>query len=254
MKTYKEMEVKDLYGKVVSAQIREDGTCKLIIEVEDEEPEDILIEASKLSLDDRFMQYEPNSNRPREVVLKKSLIEIIQKGISDFYRLRIDPSFTEGAKNICYVTARMPAIGKPYTWWRRIAKEFNPERGSRLGTKSEYIAFLGVLIKSMVANGYEVSDAWRQVCNDSKKLGHYWNSAGSNLKIEFTGSRPVCRFYDLANTEKILLDDKDSDCLWVAGGAFFSLSYNKSLFCLDKISPIIGEVSNAGVGWIVYER
>ena len=51
-----------------------------------------------------------------------------------------------------------------------------PERASRLGIKTEYIAFLGVLIKKLVDSGWKVDDAWDAVCNDSKKLGHYWNS------------------------------------------------------------------------------
>ena len=42
-----------------------------------------LVEASKLSLDDKFMQYEPEEGT-NEAEFKESLTKVIQSGVSDF--------------------------------------------------------------------------------------------------------------------------------------------------------------------------
>lgn len=65
-----------------------------------------------------------------------------------------------------------PAVGKSYNSWIEIVKNSK----WCIGTKSQYIAFLGVLIKRIVDKGWTVDEAWKAVCSDSKKLGHYINS------------------------------------------------------------------------------
>ena len=146
----------------------------------------VLIEASKLSMDDEFMKHKPNSKR--ELVLKNALEAVIKKGIPNFWRPRMDPTLDK-AENICFKTGKKPAVGKSYNWWRDNAKKFNPRRKSRLGTKSQYIAFLGVLIKTLIAEDWTVDEAWDAVCNNSEKLGHYWNSENVKHEFEPTGSR-----------------------------------------------------------------
>jgi len=60
----------------------------------------VLIEASKLRTDDKFMLYKPRTRN--EAKFKNQLSSVITKGIKDFYRPRIDPSFTDDGKGICY--------------------------------------------------------------------------------------------------------------------------------------------------------
>ena len=40
-----------------------------------------------------------------------------------------------------------PAVGRTVKWWKKKAKEFMPEKESRIGTTNERIAFLALLIK-----------------------------------------------------------------------------------------------------------
>ena len=209
-----------------------------------------LVEASTLSLQDEFMKHEPKTAEGKE--FKQLLTDAIKKGLKDFYRPRLDPSFDENGE-ISYKPGEKPAVGRSYNWWEKKAKEFCRERGSRLGTITEYVAFLGVLLKRLVASGWKVQDAWSAVCNDSKELGHYWNSKNAKYDFDPTGSREICRFFDLANTFKILAEDEETGGFWLAGGG-----YNE-----DGIDcPLAGLVHfdnrnsdyDYSVGWLVLEK
>lgn len=210
----------------------------------------VLIEASKLSLDDDFMKFNPRKDEIK--VFKNGLCKVIEKGVKDFYRPVIDPSFTQDQEGVYFQTGKKSAVGKSYTWWEKVAKEFNSKRGSRLGTKSEYIAFLGVLIKTMVSNGWSKAEAWNAVCVDSKILGHYRNSKDAKYQFEPTGSRGICGFYDLASTCKILAKDVKGEDFWLASGCYGNLSYICPIadLYLYHIYDFCGTTS---VGWIVLE-
>lgn len=235
-----ELEIKIFGGRITNAKVLDDGTCNLTIEMMEskvpvtavvtqektvvENPQDafVLVEASKLSLSDEFMKHKPKTEREEE--FKEQLTEAIKKGVKDFWRPKYDPSFNEEGTGICYVEGKRPAGGKTYNWWSNVAKAFCPERNSRLGTKSEYVAFLGVLIKKLVESGWKVEEAWRAVCHDSMELGHYSNSQNAKNEIEDTGSRAICGFFDLANTYKILAEDEEASGFWLAGGFYNDIS------------------------------
>ena len=208
----------------------------------------VLVEASKLSLDDEFMKYKPQTNH--EKAFKKLISEAIKSGLKDFYRPVLDPSFNDDMTGICYEFGKKPAVGKSYNWWVNTAKEFM--QNSRLGTRYEYVAFLGLLIKKLVESGWSISKSWRAVCTDSKKLGHYWNSSDAKHAFEDTGSREVCGFYDLANTFKILAEDKETGGFWLAGGFCNFISGDYPLADLDLIFNRDGGSINS-VGWLVLD-
>ena len=259
-KTTANIEIKVSNARITNAEVLENGTCMLTVETEIDQRSEltkdddifVLIEASKLSLKDGFMQYKPKTDEQKE--FKKLLTEAIQRGVKDFYRPKLDPSFVNSKyHDICYSAGNKPAVGKSYNWWNKKAKAFCPERNSRLGTKIEYIVFLGVLIKRLVDEGWKVADAWNAVCNDSKDLGHYCNSENSKHEFEDTGSREICGFFDLANTYKILAKDEEAGGFWLAGGDFDLFSYFYPLADLSLSDSQNGD-SYYGVGWLVLEK
>ena len=207
-----------------------------------------IVEASKLSLKDKFLKHEPTSICQKK--FKEVLTAGIEAGLKDFRRPAMDPSLKDD--KIVYEAGLMPATGKSCDWWRENAKNFMPERNSRLGTETQYAAFLGILIKYLVKErGYTVSQAWYAVCDDSQNLGHYWNSKNAKHGIEATGSRMIGLFYDLANTFKILYNDEGSVFLLAGGGCnhssnFFPLAYMYSLFDPDNVYSV-------SVGWLVLD-
>ena len=204
----------------------------------------VQIEAESLSWEDKFMDYLPQTKK--EGWTKELIAEAIKSRVKNFYRPIMDPSFT--VDGIGYVAGKKPAVGKSYNWWVNTAKKYEPSRKSRLGTRLEYGAFLGVLIKKLVEEGKSVEWAWNAVCNDSKELGHYLDSEDAKCEFEPTGSRCICGFYDLANTYKILAEDEETGCYWRAGSDFYCLSVYHPLAGLCAIR---GNANFYGVGWLV---
>ena len=262
-----ELEIKVSNGQITNVNaVLENGICKLTIEtvaqkeptievvvqektvVENLQDAFVLVEASKLSLRDEFMKHKPKTKR--EERFKKQLTDVIKKGVKDFWRPKYDSSFNEEGMGICYVEGKRPAVGKSYNWWHKAATAYCPERHSRLGTKSEYVAFLGVLIKKLVENGWKVEEAWSAVCYDSKELGHYRNSENAKHAFEDTGSREICGFFDLANTYKILADDEEAGGFWLAGGRYFDHGNFIPLADLGHYNNQDCDIGSS-VGWLV---
>jgi len=235
--------------RIIQQSLLEDGTYEVVLEVEEDDTF-VLVEASKLSLEDKFMQYEPCTTN--EILFKKLLAKIIEFGvIRDFYRPRFDPSLSEDGK-ICFGKGNTPAVGKSYAWWRKAARDFNKRRRSRLGTNSEYIAFMGVLIKTLVDNGMTVQDAWYVVCNNSSSLGHYNNSPDAKHALELTGEREVYGFFDLGNTSKILQESHNICGFWIGGGSYKSSGIADALAEINWHPNEEASCPNS-VGWIVLE-
>jgi len=239
-----------------------DGTNEVCIEIPEEnvervseETEDgelfVLIEASKLSMDDELMQHEPNSRE--EIWLKRRLKVAIMSGVADFWRPRMDPTLDEEG-NICFKAGKKPVVDKGYNWWSVNAKKYCPERHSKLGTWKQYIAFIGVLIKTLIAEGWTMDEAWNAVCNDSNKLGHYWDDEhpqDTKRGFEPTGSRAVAGFFDLANTHKILEKTEDyGGVYWLASGCYVYDSYGKPIASLSRDDDF-ERPNEYAVGWIV---
>lgn len=207
-----------------------------------------IAKASTLSLEDEFLKHEPETEEQKK--FKKALISAIKSGLSDFRAQRMDACFDEEG-NICFKAGMKPAVGKlSANDWKRVAKEFLPEKGSRLGTTKERIAFLGLFIKYLIEEkGYEVKDAWKAVCDQSKDLGHYLDSENAKYEFEDTGSRQIGEWCDLGNTCKITEDDEAGGFSLVGGHCYcggdgYPLADVFS-FCFPNC------VCNYGVGWFV---
>ena len=245
-----EFEIKVSNGRIVGQYNLSDGRYKMVIEKATQEKAIAKVEASELSTNEKFMKHNPKTKAERQ--FKELLEEAIKKGLRDFWRPIYDPSFYEVGTGICYQPGKKPATCRTYIWWETMAKNFLPECRSRLGTKYEYVAFLGVIIKKMVEIGWNVSEAWDMVCNDSKKLGHYWNSENAKYNLEDTGCREICGFFDFANTQKILAEDKETGGFWIAGGDYNKYSNTYPLAFIDACNRRLYHF-NSAVGWIVLE-
>lgn len=185
----------------------------------------ILIQASKLSRNDEFMNHEPRNER--ESFLKKLLMDVIDSEIQDFYCPILNPIVNKEDK-IEYVVSSKPTIflypAHSYSNWKEIAREYLKSQNSRLGIKLEYVAFCGEYIKQMVNTKWTVADAWDEVC-----------------------SKGACGDYPV---RKILAEDSQGFC--TAGGVWLNFlhydavdGYHKYIFdnCEDE----------AAIGWIVHE-
>lgn len=253
-----ELKIAVSNGWVVDAKVMPDGCCQLIVVQANVTAEDTTcnqqkgifkkVPASELRVDDVFMKHQPKTRNERE--LKELIANAIQRGLNDFWRPVYDPSF-DSVGRLNYEQGKKPAMGKNHKWWKEEAKKFCPERGSRLGTKLEYVAFLAVLMKELVASGKSLEWVWNAVCNNSKELGNYTN-CHENEVCETTGSREVCGWYDLANTGKILAEDKEyGSGFWIASGTY---SYFSQEFPLARLGKEYGNfVFSDTCGWVVFD-
>jgi len=213
-----------------------------------EKPELIRIEASTLSTSDKFLQYIPQSKGEEEI--KTRLLAIIENGIKDFYKFNCDPCFNNDWSGFTYEFGKFPAVGKTKDWWDLAAKRV----GGRVGEIREYIAFLGIVIKKLIESGWNAKKAWNTVCNNSAKIGNYFNSPDF-IGFENTGSRKVVGFYDLANTYKLITENMhdNNDTGILAGGYYLRHSQACPLSSIKFQKSLFADVTEA-VGWIVFDR
>lgn len=206
-----------------------------------------IVKASSLSLEDEFLKHEPETKQ--QIRFKNALISAIESGLSDFRAQRMDACFDEEG-NICFKVGMKLAVGKSSNWWKETAKKFMPEKGSRLGTTKERIAFLGIFIKYLIEEkGYTVSNAWKAVCDQGKDLGHHWDSKNAKHDFEDTESSQVGEWYDLANTYKITVDD-EAGGFSLVGGYYIYGGNNYSLTVVNRVKNP-DNVYYFGVGWLV---
>lgn len=211
----------------------------------------VLIEAESLSMKDKFMRYRPRTRM--EVHTKSLIINAIEANVKNFYRPIMDPSLDNN--RIVFIVGRKPAVGKYYNYWVDAAKKYAPALNSRLGTRLEYGAFLGVLIKQIVKSGKSVRRAWSLVCNDSKKLGHYHDSKKGFYGFESTGSRCICGLYDLVNVRKILAKDTENGNFYSVGGSYECPGFFQPLATIRTISnDACDKELRVCVGWIVFSQ
>ena len=219
-----------------------------------------LIEASKLSLEDNFMQYDPeqqskldDSLKSIQRQLKHFLVEIIEQGMKDFWAPRCDPSVDKDGR-ICYQMEVNHIYGKGYEWWIKSAKEFYPERRSRIGTRPEWVAFLGVLIKKLVAEGKSVERAWWEVSYKVRQFLKPYEYENEEHRLEVREYFEVCGFLDLSISTKLLVENGN---LWYAAYD----RYNVFLYIRLMSNLNIGNGRDCTVtdgahpvGWIIYDN
>lgn len=206
-----------------------------------------IVEASKLSLDDDFLDYIPVTDRQKK--LKSQIENVIKEGITDFRVQKYDPTFDDDF-NICYGKLNKPAIDKSARWWKKRALEFWPEKQSRLGNINERVAFLAVLIKQFVnEKNMNKEVAWNYICDNSCFLGNYWDSYDSKHRLEKTGMRQVFKWLDLGNTYKIISDNEEK-FFYTVGGDYSSDGKEHPLSDMYLISDCNHSLYS-GTGWIV---
>jgi len=179
-----------------------------------------IVEIEKVSLEDRFMQYEPKTLEEKWV--KESIIKAKEINLKNFRKPAMDPSFADDGETIIYCAEEKPALGKSPLWWEENALKFMPEKNSRMIDELEKYVWSGMLIRDLIEEGYGLDEAWKAVCVDSTEIGHYCNSKDAKHGFELTGSRQIGKWFDLGNTKKIVTQPKSSPFL---GFIFFGGDY-----------------------------
>lgn len=220
-----------------------------------------IVRASLLSLEDEFLQHEPQTYKQRN--FKNDLVAAIKSGLNDFRAPSMDP-YISAEGNICYQKNKeqmmelmpiLPEVGLAPMDWFILGKEFMPEMDSFMGTPEQRNAFLGVLIKSLYKDmGYTLTEAWEVVCDDSKDIGHYCDSYDAKNQLEPIGSRKVGEWYDLGNTCKIVSrpnSDLEGKVEFFAFGGTFEDKGEDMPLADWGFNP---NYNDNGTGWIVLNK
>ena len=197
-----------------------------------------IVKASELSLEDEFLRHNPETENQK--VFKERLIQVIKSGISDFRAQKIAPSFDEQGK-ITYKYGDDVATKKSVEWWYDKAKEFIPERNSRLGTTDERIAFLGILLKELISEKkLAVDEAWRAICDDNTILEKYMDWLDTENSIVTTGNGEIGVWCDLRTASTITVEQEEQLKFSLVGGChmetfpladvYSEVSYDKQLY------------------------
>lgn len=231
--------------RVVRVEIAEDGKSLVYYTKPDYESENILkeldvkfpiIDIENITLEDDFLQFEPPYSCGKRI--KENVIKAKQRKMKNFRIAAIDPSWDKEYEELVFEIGNKPAVDKSYFWWRAHARKICYKKKSRLISPIEMDVFLGFLIKYLYEKeGYSLREAWYAVCCNSKRLGHYYNSAKSKDGFEKTGKRNIGSFYDLANTCKIAYDPETGE-FFEYGGAYTNNSKTYPLACIDHFINI----------------
>ena len=195
------------------------------------------------------MKFEPRTRIER--LTKEWISEAITKGVKNFYRPKSNPYYTTpDGEGICFVPGNGPATLGHYYWWETVAKKYCPERNSRLGTRLEYCAFLGVLIKKIVESGKSVERAWNLVCDQSYEFEYFHFSDDAGYP-ETDGTIEICGF--IVGKTFWLLAKEEEEFFCLAGGGCFG----NALFPTPAdiwASKDRGHCLKHSIGWVVLEK
>ena len=246
-----ESSIKENVQAILNSYLEEDEAQECIeqlmaenCETKTTEFETIKIPGSDSPIYAELLKHKPADDKEAKFI--DDLKEAISKSVKKFEVFVNDPSMDDNGK-LQFVPRFEPAKGYSYDELEELAKE----NGLRLGTKDEYILFMGWLITSLINEGWFEKDAWFAVCTDSRELGHYYTLAKHEDALELTGSRMIAGKCDLANTREVLARDEKSHVFWIAAGCYDELSYNRPLTCLGCVYYFDTPNYNS-VGWFVH--
>lgn len=228
------------------------------IEENEEKNEDSSISESELEcrIDPNIFAGEWLEHKPTTPSQKQTLAlyeEAKNKGrLHTFTCMTVDPSVKDG--KLVYQKGLPITTGFSQSQWAEMMKDYNPSRNSRQMTRTEYVCRNLFLIQRLVESGYKIEEAWIEVCDDSKDIGHYCNSYNAKDDFEPTGSREVCGFCDLANAWKFIAKDpwEEAGGFWAAGGSY----HHKSNDCPVNDLYHRNNVNNSdsyGVGMMAFD-
>ena len=159
---------------------------------------------TKISAKDRecvkeWLESQRGIKKSKERIFLEKVVEAVQKIDYDYWIATLEPSVANG--NIYYAEVEEVGVGFSCVQWKQMAKQFAPERNSRLAMQQELILWYALRI----AKGFWTLN---YVCYSCLSEEIYKRRIWKDVKImEKTGAR-VCGGYKdgLGNTYKIVTD------------------------------------------------
>ena len=199
-----------------------------VIEMVPEYRYEIKVDPNKF--EGEWLAHKP-ANEAEEAALK-AFKKAKKKGeLPVFACMTVDPSVEDG--KLVYEKGMQPAIGFSYRDWKRMLREFDPSRTSRMMSRSEYMYRNMFIVQLLSEAGWKVEDCWKAVFQNSEKIGNFRYSLEKDACMQPTGSCEVVGFCDLGNTRKLLCRDPycrrhrtstENMSFYIGGGSYCNLA------------------------------
>lgn len=116
--------------------------------------------------------------------------------------------------NIQFVSGQVVLRGLSSYEWESKATDYSPDNGSRMASITTYF----LLLLRWLKDGHATVE---QLADDSKDIGHYWNSENAKHDFEKTGERQFGGLYGfVGNTYKIVKDPDSGSGFSILGGIY----------------------------------
>lgn len=206
----------------------------------------IMVDPSRKDFFNNVLNYSSENEDIQAFV--EAVKEVKAAKLSPFWKPIYDPS-TDG-ENIIFAKGAQPLTNRSFSWWTVQAKHMPTVKGKRwsVGTKEQYIAFLVWLINELVKSNWTIVEAIEAVVLDSEELGIYYNSRGTELPIDETGTCMICGCGDLATRFKLLRCPDGG--FYEVGGSHISNSYKHPLVHMAHCD-FIASASNLDTAWLI---
>lgn len=130
-----------------------------------------------------------------------------------------EPSKDENG-NIQFVSGQVVLRGLSSYEWESKATDYSPDNGSRMASITTYF----LLLLRWLKDGHATVE---QLADDSKDIGHYWNSENAKHDYEKTGERQFGGLDGfVGNTYKIVKDPDSGSGFSVLGGRYGNYGFN----------------------------
>lgn len=170
---------------------------------------------TKISKEDRRKVKKWWRNQKATTEAGKNFLKIIKNAIreinSDYWIATIEPSIKDG--KIHYIPEENVGLASSAFEWKRLAKGYNLQRCSRLGTLYELYLWYALRI----VNGFWTFD---EVTKDSSNVGNYCDSPNYSNCMDKSGAKIFGGYADgQGNTYKLVNDEGK---FVIVGGAYIN--------------------------------
>ena len=174
-------------------------------------------------LTEKDLLYDSKTGEPRKFTTKMQkkfkdnvLVALENKPKEGFRWIPVFEPSSDGKGRLQFVKGKKPLVGLNCFEWKKLIEEYSPENES--AKASIYTYFLQALrwLKDGIAT-------LEQLADNSKGIGHYWDSENAKHDFELTGEREfggLCGF--VGNTCKIVEDPNSESSFSLVGGIYYN--------------------------------
>lgn len=154
----------------------------------------------------------------RQKKFKADVLEALANKPKEGYRwLPVFEPSSDGKNGLQFVIGEKPLVGLNCLEWNKKLKEYSPENGSGMSSKTTYFLLLLRWLKDDIAT-------LEQLAEHSEGIGHYQDSENAKHFFEKTGERKFGGLYGfVGNTYKIVKDSNSETSYLLLGGAYLNV-------------------------------